>query len=392
MSINSFNRSLIHNIIRAKTTKKNFFLLRKKKTKGTKMSNTQCRGCHNSNPTFIMEDESTGDRVCMKCGLVMGRVMCDQAEWRDYQEDQHSKSRVGMGNSIYKDPVLGTITKQFAKGTGSNRDYAIRSKISATQAKVETCDKATNDTINRIGHIADVINLPQIVQDTAKQMYHIVSSKLKERKKNGIKVKRLKEDGVIVAIILLASRYESCSLTLKSIITETSIDKKDAVLALKELSPLVPRNKIEGDSDAVANVASRICSSYGIHHTLQAMMVASSKECRKIFTSNKPDTVAASVVWLISRKILEIRVCDDNMLRDVEKITLESISERVGVNENTIKTFSSKVENLLDRIVPINFIDRVLGKKSYTPPIGSKRKFDTQVNTNTIIKTGPVHS
>jgi transcription initiation factor TFIIIB Brf1 subunit/transcription initiation factor TFIIB len=77
---------------------------------------TVCKECHTSDPEMFQEDPRTADLICTKCGVVAGRLVSEETEWRDFEEDEVSKSRVGAAMSIYGTATLETHIAGYNKG------------------------------------------------------------------------------------------------------------------------------------------------------------------------------------------------------------------------------------------------------------------------------------
>ena len=62
-------------------------------------------------------DDKVADVVCMRCGVVAGRLVSEISEWRDFEEDEGaSKSRVGAATNIYSGGNLSTQIGHHNKG------------------------------------------------------------------------------------------------------------------------------------------------------------------------------------------------------------------------------------------------------------------------------------
>merc|ERR1712146_66001 len=67
-----------------------------------------CSHCGNANVDAFEFDEKTADAICTCCGFVASRLVYEESEWRDFADEDVSKSRVGAASSIYGKAKLDT--------------------------------------------------------------------------------------------------------------------------------------------------------------------------------------------------------------------------------------------------------------------------------------------
>ena len=79
-------------------------------------SPNECRQCFNKDELQFEEDQRTADLICMRCGFVANRIVSEETDWRDFEEDAVSKSRVGAAHSIYGESKLETQVAGYNKG------------------------------------------------------------------------------------------------------------------------------------------------------------------------------------------------------------------------------------------------------------------------------------
>lgn len=132
-------------------------------------------GCKEHGDAHLINDEQSGDLVCVQCGVVVDeRMMSEEAEWRNFEgdsmADKWSKSRAGdAGNPFLSDDAnLGTVVKVM--DTNRNESKSFGSNI-VKQFKRRSVDNALNHAFREINDMGDRINLPSSVTYAAKQLY-----------------------------------------------------------------------------------------------------------------------------------------------------------------------------------------------------------------------------
>lgn len=172
-------------------------------------------GCKKHGTEHLMDDLTTGDRICTRCALVVEeRMVCDEAEWRNFEGDTQAekwaKSRVGdTENPFLSDDFnLGTSIKIMDKS--QNKSISFGGNI-MNQYKRRSVDNALSNAFKEIDTIGSRISLPPSVLLKAKTYY----SKLYREKK--FKGNILLIDTKTAACVYLACSMDGCPRSSKEI-------------------------------------------------------------------------------------------------------------------------------------------------------------------------------
>jgi transcription initiation factor TFIIB len=188
------------------------------------------RRCPECGGTRVMRDQEYAEIVCMDCGFVIETKLADRGpEWRAFDHEQRAKrTRVGA-------PLTFTI---HDKGLSTMIDWQDRDvygrKLSVNQKaqvyrlrKWQRRIRVSNATernlafaLSEISKIADSINLPKSIIETASVIYR---KAVKEHLIRGRSIQ-----GVTAAALYMACRQCNLARTLDEIAQAFGIDKKEA--------------------------------------------------------------------------------------------------------------------------------------------------------------------
>ena len=193
-----------------------------------------CQDCQ-EDPPNVEEDFTTGDTVCLSCGLVLGQRLTDmRSEWRTFANDENGgddPSRVGKAdNPLDSGHQLETA---ISFGDGSQRAKEIaraHSKMNEEKGK-----KSLANVFQEIGTDAGTMHLPDVAADYAKLLYKMTHDQ------QGFRGKNL--DALKAGCIFIACRQLRMPRTFKEINGATSVSKKDIGRTFKALETFLKKNK-----------------------------------------------------------------------------------------------------------------------------------------------------
>jgi transcription initiation factor TFIIIB Brf1 subunit/transcription initiation factor TFIIB len=127
-----------------------------------------CVRCHSID---VVIEASVGDIVCRKCGEVQyGRIMDPGAEWREFAEDDRSRSG-SLSRSSCSDDRFGSTSTYFIGGV-SERE--IRSLEKSQLLTIDPREIKMSKTADLIANIGVRLNLPGRVLVSLLVPFHIL--------------------------------------------------------------------------------------------------------------------------------------------------------------------------------------------------------------------------
>jgi len=210
---------------------------------------TKCPDCKEDPPNLV-EEFSSGDTVCASCGLVLGeRIIDTRSEWRTFSNDDQGNddpSRVGEApNTLLNGSNLQT-TISFGDGIKSRELARAQSKSTDTKS-----NKGLMAAYREIGTYSDTIGITQVVSDTAKHLYKMVSD-------SGA-FKGKPQETLIAGCIFVACRQCKVPRTFREIFALTKVSKAEIGRVFKALDKFfAQQNKEKMDSLVAAGKFHRL--------------------------------------------------------------------------------------------------------------------------------------
>lgn len=193
-------------------------------------------GCKTHGEAHLLKDVRSGDLVCAECGFVVeDRMICEDAEWRNYADDSMAtkwmKSRAGDAENPFlsADFNLGTMIKVVGGKKNSSNDQSYAGNIT-NQFKRRSVDNALNHAFKVIETMGDRINLASSVLYLAKKLYSQVYRK-KNFKGNIMEI----SDPKTAACLYIACRLEQCSRSKSEICAIYNVNKKNLSAAITRI-------------------------------------------------------------------------------------------------------------------------------------------------------------
>lgn len=303
-----------------------------------------CSECGSIN---LIHDFDTGETVCGDCGLVIDGLMMDKGpEWRAFSPEQTAKrSRVGapLTYAIHDKGLFTVIDwhdfdifgKRLTPGQKAQvyrlRKWQYRSRVH------DSADRSLSNALPEISRIADNLDLPKNVFQTASFIYRKV---VKEHLIRGRSVQHL-----VVASIYMACRQCNLTKTLEEIARATGIDKKEISrnyrLLIKKFDYLVPLQKPE---DFITKYSEQLQMGR-VTEDIAHKILNTAREIR--LTSGKAPTGMGAAASYIASQLSGEKTLSG------EKITQRKIADMYEVTEVTVRNRYRELKERLLFIVSI---------------------------------------
>jgi len=285
-------------------------------------------------PTELMEEYSSGDVVCTRCGTVLGdRIIDTRSEWRTFADSEgDDPSRVGGPG----DPLLnGANQLSSVISFRDNHSGVARSLQRASQSvSKNTGEQTLIDAFHEIQHMCDQIHLPRTVADSAKQLF--------KRQEEEKLLKGKGNNAIIAACIFIACRDQKVERSFKEIVALSGVPKKLIAQCFSKLSQTFGVTAANVHDSSAAGLVTRFCNHLGLPPALQS----ATAECvRKaddlgILAGRSPLSIASACVYFTSHVF--------GMGKSIKEI-----SGVAGVSDSTIRTsykiLFTKKEELLTK-------------------------------------------
>jgi len=265
-------------------------------------------GCEGA---IFVEDTRHGDIICQSCGTVLPERYIDPGrEWRDFQDSDQDRSRIGMANEFLKDGI-GTHIASLKGGTTGGMSKA-QSRL------VSNIDRNVTAASERIDNFSHLLKLTDKVTGAAKKIY----MQFEEKRS---KATRYKTDAIIAAIVYMACKEEGLPRTFKEISRSSDIEEKEIRKYYKAVNKILNR---QNQRISAANLVDRFCSHLGWTNGKDYQLVSSAREVAEkamhYLEGKSPSSIAAASILLVARR---------NELKTSEK----DIAEAAAISHTTIR-------------------------------------------------------
>ncbi len=299
-----------------------------KKKVNTKGAPKVCPEC---NCTRFFEDDSRGEKVCSKCGLIIEDSMVDSSpEWRAFDSDQRTK-RTRAGAPLTHTKHDKGMTTEIGRGRGelfkvapAKRSQYIR--LAKWQKRlVESKDRNLSFALSELQRLVSFLGLPRPVHEE-------VAKKYEQAVDRGL-VRGRSMESVIAALLYAVCRELESPRTLEEIAEASGVERREIGRTYRYISrelnirilPAPPQDYIP-----------RFASMLGLSDPVQAKAIRILIDAKKNeATSGKGPTGVAAAALYIASVLLG------------EKRTQREIADAIGVTEVTIRNrFKELVEKL----------------------------------------------
>lgn len=210
-------------------------LVKKKEAEEIRWDALRCPEC---NSPRLIYDETTGDRICSNCGVVIGdRIIDAGPEWRAFSsEEQDVKSRVGSpttlrihdkGLSTQIDPrdrdIYGhRLGPRMQQQVHRLRRWQRRSSMQSSE------ERNLLQAFNELDRISSQLGIPRTARETSAMIYRKTLDKHLSRGRS--------IDALVAASIYAAARMRGVPLTLEDVSLRSKVTKKDLGKAYRVLA------------------------------------------------------------------------------------------------------------------------------------------------------------
>lgn len=306
--------------------------LKHKNVRTIKKEKIDC--CKRHPDAYLLTDDHTGDLLCSKCGYVVDeRMICDEAEWRNFEDDsnamKHLKSRVGGNENPFlsDDANLGTIVQI----TGNDERQSAYGGTIKNAYKKLSVDRALSVAFSRISEMCDRMNLPEGVVLTAKKIYHDTYRSFKL--KGQIQV----SDAKVAAAVYIACRKEQCSRSSREMTAFSESPRREILTAANRMLKVLP---IQVDKENAIHLIGRIRGQLNLPREIERAAIGIIESAMVVVKERKffAETVAGSSIYLAQKRWLD--VTDATLLR----IIRNRVGQVVGLKEATIHRVGRLIE------------------------------------------------
>jgi transcription initiation factor TFIIIB Brf1 subunit/transcription initiation factor TFIIB len=298
----------------------------------------KCRQCGNADAAHFEIDEHAADAVCTLCGVVATRLIFEESEWRDFADDEVSKSRVGAASSIYGDANLDTQIAGYNRGGDR---FAPRGSIARSHAQLSGDDAQEHQYVSKMSNIADILQLPPETKDMAHALYKDVQGELKNAQ--GRK-QRLKRDGLCAALLFIAGKKTGSQRTFKAIAAMTSIPEKDIRSAYKSIIRYKPQLAAESSTSTVEALVSTFAAQLEVPPRLTQLCISVANNARSHAEGKLPQTVAAASMFLVLS------------LQTAVKADLKQIANVAGLSDSTVNALFRELYPIKTQLFPAGHV------------------------------------
>jgi len=287
--------------------------------------------CPECGTSHFFEDESRGETVCAKCGLVLEDLKIDTSpEWRAFDDEQRSKrTRAGAPLTFTKHDK--GLTTEIGRGKGeifrvTPAKRAQYHRLTIWQKRlVESKDRNLSFALSELQRLVSFLGLPKSVHEE-------VAKKYEQAVDRGL-VRGRSMESVIASLLYAVTREMGTPRTLEEIAEASGVERREIGRTYRYIArELHVRILPAPPQDYVPRFASML----GLSDKVQARAIQFLREAKKneVTSGKGPTGVAAAALYIAA--VLE-----------GEKRTQREIADAIGVTEVTIRNrFKELVENL----------------------------------------------
>ncbi|KAJ2657199.1 transcription initiation factor IIB, partial [Coemansia sp. RSA 1199] len=280
----------------------------------------------------LIHDFASGDLLCADCNTVIGdRLIDSRSAWRSTAKiSRQAEEDARMLMSLQ---TIATQTHDTTSSTSSQSDSgsnspvvtgkdailsrALRSRTHGRAAaqRHERQERNLVRAFNEISAACATMDLPRIIDDTARDLYKRVDAENLHRGKS--------IDAIIATCIFLACRQKSLPRTFKEICALTKVPRKDIGRTFKFLKEKLGAEAGPMSSD---DLMARFCANLSLLSSAQecAVMLNQMAKQRDTLAGKSPVSIAGACIYMASHLVGQPR-------------DAKVISHVAGVSEVTIK-------------------------------------------------------
>jgi transcription initiation factor TFIIB len=298
---------------------------------GHEEKDTRCPECGSDH---LVIDNKIGERVCSRCGYVLGDTFLDRKpEWRAFNiQEKAKRSRVGLPTSLAVSDkglhtTIGNIYRDTKGKVSTERKWQLL-RISKWQRRVSgsTNQRNLNKAMSILARLVSQLKIRRNVQEQAALFYR------KALQKELVKGRSI--ENVMAASLYAACRMTKTQRTLKEVAKHISGDKMEVArtyrLLYNELNLSVPRPNAR---NRIPKIASKANIPQNIQQRASELLRTAEKE--KITAGKDPNGLAAAALYI---------AC----IQEDQKFTQKDIAYAAGVTEVTIRNRYKGIVNELN--------------------------------------------
>ncbi|CRH03038.1 transcription initiation factor TFIIB, putative [Plasmodium relictum] len=294
--------------------------------------NAFCPDCKEKG--IIICDNSEGTQICNGCGLVVeSNILSDEQEWRNFNNDGHSKgndrNRVGEASDIWLENNLTSTT--FIKSSKKLQHLNMMTQINKN-------DQTLIAAFNILKLICETFFLRSNVIERAKE----ITKELQDLEQLKNRINNLN----MLAVVYLACREAGHIKSIKELITfDRSYKEKDLGKTINKLKKVLPTRAFvynENISHLIYSLSNRLQLSTDL---IEAIEYVVKKATTLITTSHRLNSLCGGSIHLI----VELNTNEE---KNVKLPNLSQIATVCGVTTNTLKTTFKELLNASEYILP----------------------------------------
>lgn len=295
---------------------------------------TTCPVCGGSD--FVRKGEEK-ELICASCGNVISRKIEQGPEWRDFEDDEESKVRVGMP------PTLLMQDKGFSTQIGSeNRDASGRrisgksrrniGRLRTWQQRISV-DSSTKRNLSQalpqLTKLGEDLDIPTGILERAAYLYRMALDKDLIRGRS--------IDTIIVSALYAALRSENVPKSLKELSDASGVPKKEIA---RDYRMLVKELQINMPIDDPITYVRRVGTEVGISRRviIQAEKIMRLAQEKRLTAGKDPMGMAAAAIYFAA-ELLGVEANQRQLAKhaDVTQVTLrnryQDLKDSLGIEE-----------------------------------------------------------
>lgn len=279
-------------------------------------------------PKFV---ESDGTVVCESCGTEHDAIIDSGAEWRHYGADDRREDPTRCGkpvNELLPESSYGSCVQTSKAMNKSMRKMACYMNWNSMPSHERTQYRV----FEHIQNICHIHGFPRAVIQDAVYFYKKMADEVAVRGKN--------KDGMIASAVYMACQFHKCPKSMAEISGMFNYNVASTAKGCKRATEVLASIPIAAEWNP-ADFVLKLCSELDMDglHTKLCMFATCQWQAKKIFAENNPQTIAATLVFLvIDKKGLPI--------------TKTALAKASGVSSVSITKCYAKVEPHAAKLLP----------------------------------------
>lgn len=302
-----------------------------KKESRTEEMKKKGSGCPECGSFDIIQDSSTGETVCKKCGFVFTEAMVDVSQdWRAFDSDQMSRRARAGAPITYSKHDLGLMTEI---GKGVLELYKVAPTKRAQYYRmtkwhkrlIRSKDRNLSYALSELQRVVSYLGLSRAAHEKIAKYYNEAVNK-------GL-VRGRSIEAVIAALTYAVCREMGNPRTLEEIIEACNVDKREVGRAYRYLARELKLRILPVPPESFVP---RFCSTLGLSDRVQAKALEILKRVEKkgLSAGKGPTGVAAAAIYIAS-------------VLTGERRSQREIADTLGITEVTIRNRLKEIANKL---------------------------------------------